>query len=102
VNNGNGGVETTSLTSQLTIEFGADGEVSGFSGCTDFSGTYATDGPAISITELAAGDCSDTSLAPQQEQYLSALAAATNFSIDGARLDLRDEAGALQAGFTAQ
>lgn len=102
VNNGNGGVETTALTSQLTIEFGAQGEVGGFGGCTDFSGTYATDGPAISITELAAGDCSDTSLAPQQEQYLNALAAATNFSIDGNRLDLRDEAGALQAGFTAQ
>lgn len=102
VNNGAGGVVTTANTSALTLTFTGDGAVSGFGGCTDFTGSYTVDGAAITITGLQPKQpCTDSALAPQQDEYLAALAAATNFSIDGTRLDLRDESGALQAGFSS-
>lgn len=103
VNNGNGAVVTTSLTADLTLTFAEDGKVSGFGGCSEFEGAYVTDGAGIAITDLsaAAPTCTDATATTAQQEYLAAMAAASNFSIDGTRLDLRDESGALQVGFSS-
>lgn len=102
VNNGKGAVVTTAATSDITLAFNADGTVSGFGGCTGFSGTYAVEGAGITFAGVRpASECTDTAAAAVQQEYLAALASSTNFSIDGTRLDLRDDAGALQVGFTS-
>jgi len=98
VNNGQGGVVSTSATADLTLAFSNDSTVSGFGGCSDYRGTYTETGTAIAISGLvAASSCAD----PLQAQFLAALQSATQWSIDGNRLDLRDATGALQAGFSA-
>jgi heat shock protein HslJ len=65
----------------LTAEFTADGQVSGFGGCNNYSGTYqaGTDG-TMTIGPLAATAmaCADTM--DQETAYLTALQAATSFS----------------------
>lgn len=102
VNNGKEAVVTTSVTATQTLQFAGDGKVTGFGGCTDFQGSYTTEAAGIAITELKPADgCQDDALGAAQQEYLAALGEATNFSIDGNRLDLRNEAGALQVGFTA-
>lgn len=103
VNNGAQAVVSNETTSDLTLTFGADGTVTGFAGCTEFGGQFSMDGSSISLTNLAATQpCTDSvALIGAQDQYLAALAAATTYRIDGNTLELRDNDGALQVGFTS-
>src|SRR5262245_46457344 len=39
--------------SAVTARFTADGKVSGFSGCNQYSGTYTTSGTSISVSKVA-------------------------------------------------
>lgn len=94
VNNGRGGVESTSGTADLSLAFAADGTVSGFDGCGALAGSFTTDGARIRIEPSPAGRCAD----PRQQPYLDALSNAMTWLVDGNRLELRDGAGALQVG----
>lgn len=97
VNNGAGAVVSTTTTNQLTLVFGNDGTASGFAGCASFTGVYTADEQHIAITSLQPEqECASA----EQDQYLAALGAATTYRVNGDRLELRDDAGALQAGFT--
>ena len=68
-----------------TIEFGADGSVSGFAGCNTFSGTYTTDGTALAMGPLASTQigCQRPASAVEAE-YLNALSGVTSWEIDPA------------------
>lgn len=57
-----------------------------------------TIGP-LAATERA---CADEEVTQQEAAYLAALENATTFSITGDTLELRDETGALQVGYTAE
>lgn len=104
VNNGAEAVVGTDSTVGLSLNFGADGTVSGFAGCTEFAGEFSVNGSSISLTNLAATQpCTDSvELIGAQDQYLAALAAATTFRLDGNNLELRDETDALQVGLQQQ
>ena len=68
---------------QPTIEFTADGTVSGFAGCNSFSGSYTTDGSALTFGPLAT-----TKMACQrpgsavEADYLSALSGVTGWALE--------------------
>jgi heat shock protein HslJ len=64
-----------------TLDFGADGAVSGTTGCNQFAGTYETEGAdlTIEIGPLTLAACSDE-LEAQQQSLLDAFAATTFFS----------------------
>jgi heat shock protein HslJ len=99
INNGNDGVESPIDGSNPTVAFSPEGTVEGFGGCNNFSGGYSTDGTAIAIgplmsTMMSCGEALDT----QEFQYLTALQAATVWSINSGALELRDDSGALQVG----
>jgi heat shock protein HslJ len=66
-----------------TIEFGADGSASGFSGCNTFSGTFTTDGETIALGPLATTKmgCERPASAVETE-YLRALSGVTTWSIE--------------------
>lgn len=66
-----------------TIEFGADGSVSGFAACNTFSGTFTTDGQAIALGALATTKmaCERPASAVEAE-YLQALSGVTTWSIE--------------------
>ena len=66
-----------------TIAFGADGRVSGFAGCNTFSGTYATDGPTLTVSRLATTKIGCPRPASVVEaDYLAALDGVTTWAID--------------------
>ena len=66
-----------------TIEFGADGSVSGFAACNTFSGTFTTDGQTIALGPLATTKmgCERPASAVEAE-YLQALSGVTTWSIE--------------------
>jgi len=98
VNNGLGAVVSTASTEELTLAFGTDGTVTGYGGCSTFAGTYTATADQIDLVALPDDGCESA----EQDQYLAALTAATTWLVDGNRLELRDDGGALQAGYTAQ
>jgi len=66
-----------------TIEFGADGRVSGSAGCNTFNGTYTLDGQTIALGPLAATKmaCEPPASAVEAE-YLAALSGVAAWSIE--------------------
>jgi len=73
--------------SRITLEFGADGTLSGSTGCNGVSGRYWLNGEGLSIAKGAAVTmmaCSDALMA-QEHRFLSALRAAARFDVDPLR-----------------
>lgn len=105
INNGRDAVVSSDITPEVTAEFDADGDLSGFDGCDRYFTTYEVDGDRISISDAIGSTmmaCPSDELAEQAQQYYDALLSATTWSVDAAsgRLELRDDAGALQVSFS--
>lgn len=66
-----------------TIDFGADGTVSGFAGCNTFSGSFTTEGTTLTMSPLATTKigCERPASAVEAE-YLNALSGVTSWEID--------------------
>ena len=102
INNGRGGVVSLVAGSAVTAIFDADGRVAGSGGCNQYSGGYRLDGAAIAIGEVAStlrACLGPEGVMNQEAAFLAALGRATRWSLDGPRLDLRDDEGALQVAF---
>jgi len=104
INNGRGGVQSLVIDSTVTATFADDGTLSGDAGCNTYSGTYEVDGDSMTIGPLASTmmACADEEVTQQEAAYLAALSNVSTFSITGNSLELRDEAGALQVGYTTE
>ncbi len=78
-----------------TLVFSPDGRLSGTTGCNDVSGTYTTNGNALSIGPLAVTEraCLDPAAAAQEREMLAALGAAATYAIQGDRLAISDASG---------
>ena len=103
VNNGTGGVESSTLTETISLSFRAEGAVGGFAGCNQYNGSYATsgtDGLTISDVAITRKACEDDAMT-LESQYTAALAKVATYAISGNTLTLRDADGATQATFTA-
>jgi heat shock protein HslJ len=99
VNNGKQAVASVISGTNLTMAFGAGGQVSGSAGCNDYAGSYETNGEEIKVGPLAATRkmCAQPEGVMEQEAYfLKALQNAANFKIAGDKLELRNADGALQ------
>jgi heat shock protein HslJ len=102
-NNGRQAVTSVLAGSTITAEFGKDGNLSGNSGCNSYNGTYKVTGSQIEIgplasTRMACGD--PVGVMEQEAQYLAALESAATYQIEGTRLELRTEDGALAVDYT--
>ena len=101
-NNGQGGVVSTIIGTELTADFGADGTLSGSAGCNNYNAGYQVDGSSITIgpaitTRMA---CAEPAGIMEQEQaYLAALSTAATYQITGDRLEMRTAEGATVATF---
>jgi len=101
VNNGHGGVETTTGTGQLTADFGPDGVFTGFGGCNVLSGTYKVGGSGgVTIAGFAATQkrCA-ADVDELESQYGAALGRVTTYDISGDQLTLRNAAGETQVTY---
>ena len=101
-NNGANGLETPSAESGLSAAFGPEGTIEGFGGCNSFGGGYSVNGGAILIgplmsTLMSCGDAQDL----VQTQYMAALEAARTWAISSGKLELRDDADAMQVEFVS-
>lgn len=98
VNNGRGGVASLVAGTTITATFGADGRVSGSGGCNGYSGPYSVEGATLSIGPAAATAraCLGPGVMEQEAAFFAALGRVARFTIDGDRLELRSEEGALQ------
>jgi putative lipoprotein len=86
----------------VTLDFGADGTVSGFSGCNNYNGPYTETAPdGITIGPLASTmKLCDDAINQIEQEYLAAMGNVATYQIDGSTLTLRDADGATQATFT--
>jgi heat shock protein HslJ len=68
---------------QPTLEFSADGRMSGFAGCNTFSGSYTTNGAAVTFGPLATTEmaCQRPGSAVEAE-YLAALGSVTGWAVE--------------------
>ncbi len=79
--------------SNITLSF-VGNQVSGNSGCNSYSGPYTVSGNAITIGPLTQTQkACDADITEQERVYLLALQSATNFSLSGSQLILRDAGG---------
>lgn len=101
-NNGQGAVVSVMARTELTADFGADGQLAGNAGCNSYNAAYSTDGDSISIGPVASTRmfCAEPEgVMDQEAQYLAALSTASTYSISGTSLELRTADGALAADF---
>ena len=96
-NNGSSGIASV-MGVAITAQFGPEGQLSGFSGCNDYSGTYTIgqDGTVkmgpISATKKT---CTEPANVMEQEsQYLAALQSAATFQVQGSTLTAQNANGA--------
>jgi heat shock protein HslJ len=91
-NNGRGGVVSPIIGTELTATFGADGALSGSSGCNTYQAGYEVDGDNISIglgisTMMACGE--PDGIMEQEQEYLTALGTAATYQISGDNMEMR-------------
>jgi heat shock protein HslJ len=96
-NNGRGGVTTLVPDTSMTVHFAEDGTISGSSGCNAFAGSYTVDGDSITISQLATTKliCSNDVM-EQEQAFLTALAASTQYALAADRMTTRNDDGAIQ------
>ena len=99
-NNGKGGVVSVQLGTEITANFGEEGQLAGNSGCNSYTAAYETDGDSITITMggLTLMACEE-SVMEQEQEYLAALETAATYKISGLRMEMRTEDGAMVADF---
>ena len=100
VNYNNGKEATVSLVadSTITLQFAAEGTVSGNAGCNQYNGSFTTDGDTVTVGPLATTRmaCLSEELNTQETQYLTALQDSATYDITNGTLTIRDAAGASQ------
>jgi heat shock protein HslJ len=99
-NNGKQAVVSVVAGSELTADFGTDGRLTGSTGCNNYNGEYKVDGNKITIGPLASTMmfCNDPAgVMDQETQFLAALQSAATYKLEGNRLELRTQDGALAA-----
>src|SRR5262249_2959727 len=102
VNNGQGGVQSTALTGTISAAFRAEGALTGFAGCNQYTSTYQTSGTdGLTITDVATTrKACEADVMTLESQYTTALEKAASYSVSGTTLTIRDADGATQATFT--
>jgi len=101
-NNGQQAVVGVLEGTTLTASFGEDGNLSGNSGCNQYSGAYTVNDGEITIGPLASTMmmCSDPAgVMDQEAQFLAALQSAASYRIEGNVLELRTKDDALAGLF---
>jgi heat shock protein HslJ len=97
-NNGKQAVVSVVIGSELTADFSVDGNLSGSSGCNNYTARYEVSGKSIQVGPTASTRkmCADPAGVMEQEtQFLQALETAATYRLDGSQLELRTADGAL-------
>ncbi len=97
VNYNDGGAIVTLLAgTAINMEFGANGQVMGSSGCNSFNAGYSVNGSALSVGQPSGTQrlCPDPQgVMDQETRFLSALRSAASFRIIGSQLEISNGGG---------
>jgi len=96
-NNGRGGVTSSIIGTQMTMNFDAEGGVNGSAGCNNYFGSYEAGSELLTFGPMASTEmfCTEPEgIMEQEAEFLAALATVSTYNIDGARMNMRDESGA--------
>ena len=97
INNGRHAVVGIEAESTLTMEFDAEGRVSGSTGCNRYTATYRAEGDALSFSAVGSTRlaCANEALSEQERAFLQAMESVATLSFEGDRLDMRQSDGSL-------
>ncbi len=104
-NNGKQAVVSLLLGTEITVEFGTDGQAVGNAGCNGYQAPYATKGDVVTVGPPAVTrmHCGEPEGVMEQERlYLVALQRAASRSFDGDQLELRSANGTLAVTLVAE
>jgi pimeloyl-ACP methyl ester carboxylesterase/heat shock protein HslJ len=78
------------LNATVTLEFGADGAISGQGGCNAYSGAYTVQDGKLSFREIVSTlrACVDQMVTEQEQRYLEALSSAEQYTLEGDTLTI--------------
>ena len=101
-NNGKGGVVSVVIGTEITADFGEDGQLTGNASCNNYFASYETEGDSITIgpagaTMMFCGE--PEGIMEQEQQYLAALETAATYKITGLTMEMRTSEGSLVANF---
>jgi heat shock protein HslJ len=100
VNYNDGKTATVGLAadSTITLEFTAEGTVTGNATCNTYNGSFTTDGDSLTVGPLATTRmaCASDELNAQEALYLAALQNSATYDISNGTLTIRDAGGASQ------
>ena len=97
-NNGRQALVSLLAETEISLNFGADGRLSGSAGCNQYTGGYQSSGGKLTVGTLAATSMmchTPDGVMEQEAQYLAALSTATSYEIAGDRVTIRDADGAM-------
>jgi len=101
---GQGSLVSVLADSEITAQFGEDGQVAGSAGCNGYGASYTVEDDQLSVGPAAATLmlCADPAgIMEQEAAYLGALARAARYRITADELELLDDTGALVASYVA-
>jgi heat shock protein HslJ len=103
-NNGKQALVSLAAGSEITMTLTEAGDVTGNATCNTYNGTYKVDGDKITFGPLMSTKmaCASNELNTQEQAYLAALGNTTTWELANGVLTFRDDAGAMQATYTAK
>jgi heat shock protein HslJ len=102
-NNGRGGVTSVIIGTEITADFAEDGQLTGSSGCNNYTATYESEDETISIGPPATTRqfCGEPEGVMEQEgEYLAALQTAATYRIEGNSMNMRTAGDETVANFS--
>jgi heat shock protein HslJ len=97
-NTGTQAVRSVIIDTEITANFGDDGQMTGNAGCNDYFASYEADGENISISGVGMTEkfCMEPEgIMDQESQYLAALETADVYKIEAGRMEMRTSEGSL-------
>lgn len=94
--NDGAGIVTLLTGTSITLDFGANGQVTGNSGCNSFSAGYSVNGNGLTITQPSGTQqfCAEPEgVMDQEARFLASLPTAASFRINGNQLEVQNSAG---------
>ena len=97
-NNGKQAAVSILAESKLTAIFGSDGKLNGSAGCNNYTATFQVNGEGLKISAVGSTRMmcdSPAGVMEQENLYLTVLATAATYRIEGSQLELRTAEGTL-------
>jgi heat shock protein HslJ len=93
-NNGNNGLGSVLSESSISAVFTPSGQINGFSGCNQYSGSYTLNNQNIGISKVTGSKSGcDPNLSGQETQYQALLSRANSYEVNGNQLTIFNALG---------